>query len=108
MQMAPTFMQEAYRGSFHEWENDFDSPITTQFNGGFDFGWDKFEIRPGAGYSLHSKYIYFQRFQNSDGLMDIKPIQAEGDISVLYGDLEFSWKLGLRFPGSPARLLQAN
>ena len=90
MQSAPTYMQEAYRGSFHEWNNDFSSPITTRFSGGFNFDWDKFALRPGAGYSLHSSYIYFERFLNQDGFYDIKPFQTAGDISVLYGEAEFS------------------
>lgn len=95
----PTYIQKAYRGSHHAWENNFDLPITTRFSAEFIIPLGRVQLQPGASYSLHSNYIYFRedlliRDVNDDMVADtlgytVAPVQAGGDISVLSPQLRF-------------------
>ncbi|MCA6073295.1 putative porin [Fulvivirga sedimenti] len=92
---APTYMQQAYRGSHHEWSNDFESSITTSISGGVSLSNSWLQFQPSAGYSLLTNYINFRQYYNADSLLLVAPFQAAGDISVLYAELAFSitlWK----------------
>ncbi len=95
----PTYIQKAYRGSHHEWVNDFDLPVTTKFSVDFRVPLGRVLLEPGASYSLRSNYVYFRedlsiRDINNDMVMDtlgytVAPVQAGGDISVLSPQLRF-------------------
>ncbi len=89
-QSAPTYMQRAYRGTYNEWQNDFESQISTSFSGGFDLRKGRFQFRPSAGYTLISNYLYFKEYLGSDSVYRVAPFQASGDISVLYGEVNFA------------------
>lgn len=89
----PTYIQKAYRGRHHEWENDFDLPIATTFKAGFTIPLGKAVLTPAATYGLYTNYIYFREdylIDNIDTLgLQARPVQAGGDISVLGAQLGF-------------------
>ncbi|MEM9299961.1 MAG: putative porin [Bacteroidota bacterium] len=85
----PTFIQQAYRGRYDLWVNNFDDPLTTHVKGSLNLTRGPFNIKPKASYTLLSNYIYFREVDSTEP-RSLQPLQASSDISVLTGEVELS------------------
>jgi hypothetical protein len=58
--VKPGFLPLAYRGSHHEWINDFNDPFTNQLSAFLKVKWGRLFVSPGATYTALSNYIYYR------------------------------------------------
>lgn len=58
--VKPGFLPQAYRGSHHEWINNFNDPFTNQLSAFLKVKWGRLFVSPGATYTALSNYIYYR------------------------------------------------
>ncbi|HEY0653824.1 MAG TPA: putative porin [Chryseosolibacter sp.] len=76
MQYAPAFMEQAYRGTYNEWNNFFSNITSTQFNGHLHYRSKVLSISPGLTFTRLSNYVFYK--QVSDTLQRVVPLQSAG------------------------------
>ncbi|MCW5911917.1 MAG: hypothetical protein KIT62_12625 [Cyclobacteriaceae bacterium] len=58
--IKPGFMAQAYRGSHHEWINNFSDPFFNQLSAFLKVKWGRLFVSPGATYTALNNYIYYK------------------------------------------------
>ncbi|MBL3655306.1 putative porin [Fulvivirga sediminis] len=94
----PGYIQRAYLGRHDEWNESFDSPISSRISAGLNVKVGDLRVKPSAEYNLLTNYIYF----NQDTLVDegeqrVLPEQASADISIVKAKLELNYDFGKGF-----------
>lgn len=74
----PGYVQNAYRGRFDYWNNNFKDVQTTQASAFLKLSTAPFSVSAGLNYTMLKNYIYFQRktFEGTD--QTVLPVQSEG------------------------------
>jgi len=88
MQYAPSFLQQAYRGSHDVWDNDFNDVNITQLNGYLHYTTKKLDISPGVTFSTLTNYVFFKRGYYGQN-QRVLPIQSSGTQVMAAPELKF-------------------
>ncbi len=89
MQYAPSFLQQAYRGSHDLWDHDFRNVNITQLNGYLHYTTKKLDISPGLTFSTLTNYVFFKRGYYGQK-QHVLPIQSSGTQVIVAPEFKFS------------------
>lgn len=78
VQYAPSFLQQAYRGSHDVWSNDFDNVNVTQLNGFIHYNSKVLSVSPGATFARIGNYVFFKQ-DDYDQEQTVLPVQTAGE-----------------------------
>ncbi|MBX2916512.1 MAG: hypothetical protein KF856_14680 [Cyclobacteriaceae bacterium] len=87
--IKPGFLPLAYRGSHHEWLNNFNNPFTNQLSAFIKVKWGRLFISPGATYTALSNYIYY-RANEVANQPQVLAAQSGGNQQLLVPELRTS------------------
>jgi hypothetical protein len=91
VQYAPSFLQQAYRGSHDTWSNDFSSVNVTQVNGYLHYTSDILKVSPGLTFTRLGNYIFFKDTATTG--QRVLPIQSSGQQVIFSPEMKFSLTL---------------
>ncbi len=75
---AAGFIQQAYRGGFDLWNNDFSNIQSTQFNGYLHYRSSTVNVSPGLTFTRLANYVFFKDTTDLDSTQHVVPIQSGG------------------------------
>ena len=87
--VKPAFLPLAYRGSHHQWINDFSNPFTNQLSAFLKVKWGRLFVSPGATYTALSNYIYY-RANDVTNEPTVVPAQSGGNQQLFIPELRMS------------------
>lgn len=90
MQYAPSFMQQLYRGSHDNWNNNFSPVNVSQLGGHIMYNGRVLQVYPGVMFTRIGNYVLFKDDPNREG-QRVLPEQTSGDIVMAAPEL----KLGI-------------
>jgi hypothetical protein len=112
LQYAPSFIQQAYRGSHDEWNNNFAPIKSTQINGYLHYNSRVFKLSPGITFTRLNDYVYFLYNKNTGDPQTVLPVQSSGTQVIASPEVKLSLTmmrhLTLSGQGIYTKLLQNN
>jgi hypothetical protein len=99
----PGFMQQAYRGGFNVWTNNFTDVFSNQLSGRIKAKFGPLFISPGLSYTALHNYIYFKQFADiplahtSNIQQQAMPQQSGGNQQIVSPDVRMEIRLLKRF-----------
>lgn len=78
MQYAPGFVEQAYRGSHDQWNNNFENISSTQLGGSLRYKSKIISVSPGVTFTTLDKYVFFKQVTDNDTLQRVLPVQSAG------------------------------
>ncbi|MBX2898668.1 MAG: hypothetical protein KF775_03410 [Cyclobacteriaceae bacterium] len=87
--VRPGFLPLAYRGSHHEWFNDFADPFVNQLSAFLKVKWGRFFISPGASYTALSNYIYYKENETANQPA-VVAAQSNGNQQIFVPEVKMS------------------
>lgn len=93
----PSFVHNAYRGSFDLWNNQFSDITSLQVEafGKLEFG--RFKLSPGFTYTSFQNYIYFQKASFPDTRQTVLPLQSSGKQVLLSPEVRLDFNFFRHF-----------
>jgi hypothetical protein len=88
VQYAPSFLQQAYRGSHDSWSNDFSNINVTQVNGYLHYNSKVLKVSPGLTFTRLGNYIFFKDTATTG--QRVLPIQSSGQQVIFSPEFKFS------------------
>ncbi len=90
MLSRPSFLHNAYRGSFDFWNNDFRDVLSTQVEAFGKLALGRFQFSPGFTFTRYQDYIYFRKGLFTDTDQQVLPFQSEGMQELIVPELRAS------------------
>jgi predicted transport protein len=91
-QFEPGFMQQAYRGSYSVWNNNFSPVNVTQLSGFLHVRSKVFHLSPGMTLTRMNNYVYFR--EDTSRVQYVMPQQAGGAHVIFSPEVRMSMKFG--------------
>ncbi len=88
-QYAPSFLQQAYRGSHDLWDNDFRNVNITQLSGFLHYKSSLLNVSPGLTLSTLTNYVFFKKGYYGQN-QHVLPIQSNGTQVLAAPELLFA------------------
>jgi hypothetical protein len=88
--IAPSFLQQAYRGRHDVWNNNFTSTKTTQINGYLHYNSRIFKLSPGLTFTRLNDYVYFNYNANTGEPQKVLPVQSSGTQVIASPEVKLS------------------
>ena len=82
VQYAPSFLQQAYRGSHDVWNNNFSNVNVTEFKGYLHYTSRVLSLSPGATFTRIGNYVFFQKVAEKAedlSVQTVLPVQTGGE-----------------------------
>lgn len=96
----PSFIHNAYRGSFDFWNNDFNNTLVSQIEAFGNLTLGRLLVSPGFKFTRYSDYIYFKKDNYPGTTQEVLPLQSSGKQELfspeLRADLRFLRHVHLR------------
>lgn len=92
----PGFLPLAYRGSHHEWVNNFSNIFSNQLEAYLKVKWGRLWMSPGARYTVLKDYIYYKE-NNVEGEQTVLPAQSSGNQQAFSPELRMSLRFFRHF-----------
>lgn len=89
VQYAPSFLQQAYRGSHDVWENNFSDINVTQINGYIHYNSKVLSLSPGVTFTRIGNYVFFKEDPAAVG-QKVLPVQTSGEQVIVSPELRLS------------------
>jgi hypothetical protein len=86
----PGFMEQAYIGAHHVWNNKFANIESSQINGYLHYRSKAVHISPGLTFTRLRNYVYFDRLASVDTVQQVFPVQSQGNHIYFSPELRFS------------------
>lgn len=81
MQYEPTFVQQVYRGSHDNWNNNFSAVNVSQLGGKLFYNSKVIQFSPGVMFTRIGNYVFFREDKGREG-QRVLPEQTSGDLVV--------------------------
>jgi hypothetical protein len=91
MQYSPGFMEQAYRGAFDVWNNNFSDTESTHFNGYLHYRSTVFNLSPGLTFTRLRNYIFYKKISDVDTLQQVLPMQSSGTQIIASPEVKVSF-----------------
>lgn len=91
-QFEPGFMQQAYRGSYSVWNNNFSPVNVTQLSGYIHYRSKVVHLSPGITLTRMNNYVYFR--EDTSRVQYVMPQQVDGSHVFSSPELRLSVKFG--------------
>jgi hypothetical protein len=88
MEYSPGFMEQAYRGAFDSWNNNFANTGTTHFNGYLHYRSRVFNLSPGLTFTRLKNYIFYKK--DVDNEQQVLPMQSSGSQIIASPEVKLS------------------
>jgi hypothetical protein len=85
----PTFVQQAYIGSYNEWRNSFQDIESSQVNGNIYYRSKVLRISPGLTFTRLRNYVFF-KYQSDTTAQRVVPVQSTGNQIYFSPELRLS------------------
>ena len=92
LQAKPGFIQNAYRGSFDNWNNNFKNVSSTQVSASGHFSFDRFYISPGFTFTTYRDYIFFKQDSIAGTTQSVLPFQSSGKQELFSPELKMDFR----------------
>jgi hypothetical protein len=90
MKYSPGFVEQAYRGAFDSWNNDFANIESTHFNGFLHYRSSVFKLSPGLTFTRLRNYIFYKKISDVDTVQQVLPMQSSGNQIIAAPELRLS------------------
>jgi len=88
----PSFLEQAYTGAHHEWNNEFANVESSQINGYLHYRSKTVGISPGLTFTRLRNYVFFDQVTKVDSVQQVFPVQSNGNQIYFTPELRFSVK----------------
>jgi hypothetical protein len=90
VQYSPGLLQQQYRGSHDNWNNDFSNVNATQVNGFLHYDSKLLKVSPGLTFTRLGNYIFFKENIVPIDSQSVLPLQSSGQQVIFSPELKFS------------------
>lgn len=90
MEYSPGFVEQAYRGAFDSWNNNFSNIRSTHFNGYLHYRSPVLKVSPGLTFTRLTNYVFYKKITDVDTEQQVLPMQSSGSQIIASPEMRLS------------------